>query len=127
MPFSMPNSEQIGVGLHHVYTAVGAGAAVLCYVGLSQGNATALGQGVHQIGDGITSIAAGITTLIPVATALYAMWQSSPFKKMMAAKQNKQIAQVITVAGTPLAAIAESIPGDKITTTASVPVPASIK
>lgn len=121
------NSDQISAGLHHLYTAVGAAGAVLCYVGLSQGNETALGQGVHQIGDGITSIVAGITTLIPVATALYAMWKNSPFSKMMAAKQNKQIAQVITVAGTPLAAIAESIPGNKITTTEVVPVPASTK
>ena len=70
MTFSWPNSDQINAGLHHVYTAVAAGAAVLVYVGLSQGDATALGKGVQQIGDGLASVVAGITTLIPVASAL---------------------------------------------------------
>ena len=41
----------------------------------------------------------------------------------MAAKKNPEIAQVVTVAGTPLGAIADAIPGNKITTTAQVATP----
>jgi hypothetical protein len=112
---NMPTNDQINAGLHHVYTAAGTAGAVLLFVGLSQGNTTALGVGVHQIGDGVASIAAGITTLIPVATALYAMWKNSPFSKLMNFKKNDQIQQVIAVPGTPMAALADAIPGNKIT------------
>jgi len=115
MKIPMLTSDQIHAGLTHVYGAVGTAGAVLVFVGLSQGDATALGHGVHQIGDGVASIAAGIATLIPVATALYAMWNNSPFSKLIDLKKNDQIKQVIAVAGTPLAAIADAIPGDKIT------------
>jgi hypothetical protein len=111
----MPTSDQIAAGLHHVYNTTGTTAAVLLFVGLSQGNSTALGVGVHQIGDGVASIAAGITTLIPVATALYAMWNNSPFSKLMNFKKNVQIQRVVAVPGTPMAALADAIPGNKIT------------
>jgi hypothetical protein len=108
-------SDQIQAGLHHVYTAVGTASAVLIFVGLSRSDSNALNTAVHQIGDGVASIAAGVATLIPIATTLYAMWNNSPFSKMMNLKKNDQIQQVIAKAGTPLAAIADAIPGDKIT------------
>lgn len=127
MTFSMPNSEQINAVVHQVVTAVAAASAVLVYVGLSQGDATALGKGIEQIGGGIASIIAGITTLIPIASALYSLWDHSPWRKMTALKADPEIAQVIAVAGTPLGAIADEIPGNKITTTAVVPVPASTR
>jgi len=49
-------ADQINNGLHHVYTAAGTASAVLLFVGLSQGNRTALGIGVHQIGTGVASM-----------------------------------------------------------------------
>lgn len=116
MTFPMPTSAQVNSALRHVYTAVGTATAVLIYVGLSQGNATALGNGVHQIGDGIASIVAGVTTLIPVASALWAAWSASPFARMLAMNQDPGVKQVITVPGTPAAAAADAIPGNKITT-----------
>jgi hypothetical protein len=42
---------------------------MLVIIGLSQGNATALGVAIHEIGDGIAKIIVGVTALIPLLTA----------------------------------------------------------
>lgn len=110
----LPTSDQVQSALRHVYTAAAAASATALFIGLSQGQATALGAGVHQIGEGVASIIAGITTLIPVVTALYAAWTASPFSKLLSMKHNPEIQQVIAVADTPTAALAKAIPGDKI-------------
>jgi len=117
---SMPTSDQVNSALRHVYTAVGVGTAVLVTVGLSQGTATALGLAVHQIGDGVASIIAGVGGLVAAGSGAYAAWTASPFSKLMDAKKNPQIQQLVAVAGTPLAAMADAIPGNKITTTADI-------
>jgi len=111
----MPTSDQVNSALRHVYSAVGAGTSVLVIVGLSQGDATALGAAVHQIGDGIAEIIAGVTALVPVASALYAAWTASPFSRLMHANNNPEIAQLRTVPGTATAALAAAIPGNKVT------------
>jgi len=115
MAFSMPNSDQVNSALRHVYTAVATATSVLVIVGMTQGQATGLGNAVHQIGDGVASIIAGVTALIPIVTALYAAWTASPFSKLISLKNNSQIKQVIAIPGTPMAALADAIPGNKIT------------
>lgn len=112
---NMPTSDQVNSALRHVYTAAGTATAVLVMVGLSQGDATTIGNAVHQIGDGVASIIAGIGALIPIASALYAAWSASPFSKLISMKKNPEIAKVEAVPGTPTAALADAIPGNKIT------------
>lgn len=116
---NLPTSAQVNSALRHVYTAAGTGTAVLVLVGLSQGNATALGTAIHQIGDGVASIIAGVTALIPVASAIWAAWSASPFSRLLAMKKDTGIAKVIAVKGTPTGALADAIPGNKITTQSS--------
>lgn len=115
---NMPTSDQVNSALRHVYTAIGTGTAVLVMVGLSQGDATTIGNAIHKIGDGAASIIAGITMLIPIASAVYAAASASPFSRMMKLKQDPDIKQVIAVEGTKMGAIADAIPGNKITTEA---------
>jgi phage-related minor tail protein len=115
MTMQLPTSDQTNAALRHIYTAVGTGVAVALFFGVSPDMAAKIAPAVHQIGDGFASIIAGVTALIPVATALYAAWTASPFSKLMAAKNNPEIKQVVTVAGTPTAALADQIPGTKIT------------
>ena len=111
---NLPTSDQVNSALRHVYTAVGTASAVLVYVGLSQGDATALGHGIHMIGDGVSSIIGGIGVLIPVASGLYAAWTASPFSRLVSMKNNPEIEKVKAVPGTPTAALAKAIPGDKV-------------
>jgi hypothetical protein len=111
----MPTTDQINSFLRHVYTATATAVSVLAMVGLSQGDATALGDAVHKIGDGIASIVAGVGILIPIASGLYAAWSASPFSRLLWAKKNPEIAKVEAVPGTAMATLANSIPGDKIT------------
>jgi hypothetical protein len=115
----LPTSDQVNAALRHVYTAAGTAAAVLVFVGLSQGDATTLGTAIHQIGDGVASIIAGVTALIPIASALYAAWTASPFSKLISMKKNPEIKQVVTIPGTATAALADAIPGNKITVAAA--------
>jgi len=115
-----PTSEEINSVLRHVYTGVSVLTATLAAVGLSQGNVTALGQAIHQIGDGVASIAIGVGTLIPIASALYAAYKQSPWSKMMHLNNSPDIKQVFVKPGTPLAVIADAIPGNKITTAPDV-------
>jgi hypothetical protein len=120
----MPTSEQVHAGLSHVYSGVAGASAALIFIGMSQVDTNALSTGIHQIGDGVASIVAGVTTLIPVALGLYAAYQKSPLSKLLDFKKNKQIAQVLAVPGTPMAALADAIPGDKITVaTSTLPPP----
>ena len=109
-----PTVDQINSFLRHVYSATATAISVLVMVGLSQGDATAIGEAVHQIGDGIAKIVAGISILVPIASGLYAAWSASPFSRLMQAKKNPQIEQVIVKPNTPAATLAESIPGSKI-------------
>lgn len=70
--------------LRHVYTGVGVATMVLVAVGLQQGDATALGNAVHQIGDGIASIAAGISAVVAVVSPLYAAWTATKAARIAA-------------------------------------------
>ena len=81
------STASVNAALRHVYTALGTGIAVLAVVGMSQGDQTALGTAVHQIGDGLASIVAGVTTLIPIISALFAA------RKASAPQQAASIAQ----------------------------------
>lgn len=63
--------------LRHVYTGIGVATMVLVAVGLKQGDATGLGNAVHQIGDGIASIAAGISAIVAIVSPLYAAWTAT--------------------------------------------------
>jgi len=112
----MPTGDQVNSFMRHVYTSAGTATAVLVLVGLSQGDATTIGVAVHHIGNGISEIIAGIGLLIPVASGLVASWSASPFSRMMDLHKNPDIIKVIAKEGTPLGAIADAIPGNKITT-----------
>ena len=116
----MPTTDQVNSALRHVYTAAGVVAAGTIYIGLNPGVAQTIAPAVHKIGDGISSILAGISLLIPVVSAIFAAWSASPFSRLLWAKKNPEIKQVITVSGTPMAKLAGDIPGDKITTSAAV-------
>lgn len=111
----MPTSDEVNALLRHVYSSTATAISVLVLVGLSQGDATALGNAIHQIGDGIAKIVAGVAALIPIASGIYAAYTASPFARLLRAKANPEIAQVLVVPGTKTAALADSIPGDKIT------------
>jgi len=111
----LPTSDQVNSALRHVYTAAGTATAVLVMVGLKQGDATALGNAIHQIGDGVASIIAGVGALIPILAGFFAAWSASPFSKLIGMRNNPEIEKVKAVPGTPTAALAATIPGDKIT------------
>ena len=115
MSLRLPTADETNSVLRHVYTAVGTATAVLAVVGLSQGDASTIGLAVHKIGDGIVSIVAGVSMLVPVASALFAAWKVSPFARLLAMKRDPEIHQVIAVSGTATGALADAIPGDKIT------------
>lgn len=70
--------------LRHVYTGLGVATMVLVTVGLKQGDATALGNAVHQIGDGVSSIAAGIAAIVAVVSPLYASWTATRASRIAA-------------------------------------------
>lgn len=106
----LPTSDQVNSALRHVYTAVGTGIAVLVMVGLSQGQATALGSAIHQIGDGIASIIAGISALVPIASAVYAAWTASPFSKLLSVSKNPDVKQVVVGS----VALANSLPNNVV-------------
>lgn len=110
-----PTADETNAALRHIYTGVGVATATLVLVGLSQGDATSIGNAVHQIGSGIASIVAGVGTLISVGSALWAAWSSSPFARLLQANNNPEIKQVIAVPGTQTAELAKQIPGDKVT------------
>jgi hypothetical protein len=113
---NLPTGDQVNSALRHVYTAAATATTVLMVVGLKQGDATAIGAAVHQIGDGVASIIAGVTALVPIAAGAYAAWTASPLSKLLSMKKDPEIAKVEAVPGTATAALAEAIPGDKITT-----------
>lgn len=81
------STASVNAALRHVYSIAGAAIATLAIVGMSQGDQTALGQAVHQIGDGFASIVAGVSTLIPIISALFAA------RKASAPQQAASIAQ----------------------------------
>lgn len=81
--------------LRNIYAAVGSGLAVAVIIGLSQGDATALGNAIHQIGDGIASIASGISALIPILTGLYAAWTATRNSKLTSLAKDPQVVQVV--------------------------------
>jgi len=73
----MITTDQVNEFLRHVYTAGGAVSATLLLVGLSQGDITALGQYVHQIGDSVAAISAAVAAMIPIITSIYEAWTAS--------------------------------------------------
>jgi len=81
----------LNAALRHVYTAVAAVTGTLTVVGMSQGDATAIGTAIHQIGDGLASIATGVATLVPIVMSAYAGWTAT---------RKSQVASVAAVPGT---------------------------
>ena len=113
--FACASSDQLHSFLRHVYTATGTATAVLTVVGMSQGDATTIGNAVHQIGDGIASIVAGIGALVPVVSGVYAMVSASRASRLKALNADPQIEKIKTVPGTEAAKEAAAIPGAKVT------------
>lgn len=110
-----PTADETNAALRHVYTGVGVATATLVLVGLSQGDATTIGNAVHQIGSGVASIIAGVSALIPVVSGIYAALSASPISRLLQMQKNPEIKQVVAVPGTATAALTATIPGDKIT------------
>lgn len=65
-------SAATNAALRHVYTGTAVMVGTLTVVGISQGDATAIGTAVHQIGDGVASIVTGVCTLIPIISGIAA-------------------------------------------------------
>ena len=101
------NRDVLNAILRHVYTGTGVAMTVLLAVGLSQGDATAIGVAVHQIGDGLASVAAGVTTLVIIGSTTYAGYMAT---------RKAQVASVASVPGTvvkiPEQAIANELPSN---------------
>jgi hypothetical protein len=110
-----PTGDQVNSALRHVYTTAGTATAVAIFFGLNPDLANQIAPAVHKIGDGISSVIAGVGMLIPVASGLYAAWSASPFSRLLSFKKNPEIAKVEAVPGTATAALADAIPGNKIT------------
>jgi hypothetical protein len=90
------NTDSVNAALRHVYTAVGAGLAVLTIVGVSQGDQTAIGDAVHKIGDGVASIVAGVATLVPIISAIVASRSASKPSQAAAVAQTPGLQVVPT-------------------------------
>ncbi len=110
----MPTQAQLHSALRHVYTAVGTGTAVAIAFGLSQGDATAIGEAVKQIGDGVASIVAGVATLVPIVSGIYAAISASRKSRLKDLDADPEIERIKTVPGTTAAAEAAEIPGTKV-------------
>jgi hypothetical protein len=115
MKLSMPTSEQTNSVLGHVYSVAATATAVAIFFGVEPNAAHQLAPAIQKIGEGVSSIIAGVTMLIPVISAFAAAWKLSPFSKLLQMKSDPQVKQFIAVSGTPLAALTDKIPGDKIT------------
>ena len=100
--------------LRHVYTATAAITGTLTVLGMSQGDATAIGEAVRQIGDGAASIIAGISTLVPIAMSAYAAWSATRKTRMTEMNADPEIKKIQTVPGTEAAKEAATIPGSKV-------------
>ena len=101
--------------LRHVYTATAAVTAALTIVGLSQGDATGIGQAVQKIGDGFASIVAGLSTLVPIVMAGWAAWSGTRKVRMSDLNADPEIRKIDTVPGTDAHKEAAQIPGSKVT------------
>lgn len=112
---SLFDPGQVTAFMRHVYTGVGVAVAVLGIVGLSQGDATAIGEAVQKIGDGLVSIASGISALVPIVSGIYAAYTASRRYRLKALNVDPQIQKIITTPGTSASAVADSIPGNKVT------------
>lgn len=109
------DANQLNAFLRHLYTAVGSATAVLLFVGLSQGDITALGAAIKQVGDGLSSVFAGVAALVPLASGIYASFKASRISRMKSFDKDPQISGVQTVPGTEAAKEASTIAGTKVT------------
>jgi len=103
--------DQVQSILRHVYTSAGTATAVLLAVGvISQGDATALANAVHQIGDGVSSIAAGVSALVPIGMGVWAAISASLGSRLQSIAKDPEVKQVVVA--TP--AVADSVPSNKV-------------
>ena len=112
---TMPDQAQVQSILRHVYTALGTALSVAVVVGLSQGEATAIGAAVQQIGDGVSKIIAGISTLVPIAMSIWAALSASRKSRLSSLNADPEIEKIVTVPGTEAHKEAREIPGNKVT------------
>lgn len=118
-------SAATNAALRHVYTGTAVMVGTLTVVGMSQGDATAIGAAVHQIGDGVASIVAGVSTLIPIAAAAYAAWTGTHKQQVaavvaIAAEPNSPVKGVVTEATPAGRELAASIPGPLVAAAGTV-------
>lgn len=106
---------QVSAFMRHVYSDTATAIVVLSAVGLYQGDATALGNAIHKIGDGVISIVTGVSVIVQIVSPMYASWTASRSYKLQALNADPQIQKVIAKPGTAAAAVADSIPGNKVT------------
>lgn len=105
---------QLDAALRHVYTGVGVLTSTLVVVGLAQGDASTIGVAVHKIGDGVASIVGGISMLVPLVSGAYAAISASRKSRMVAMNVDPQMQVLAAKPGTDAAAIADTIPGNKV-------------
>ena len=109
-----PTSAEANAALRNVYSATAGGLAVAVGLGLTQGDATAIGNAVHAVGDGAALIIGGLSVLVPFITAGYAWVSSRPWARLKRMNDDPDVLKVIMKPGTPGAALADQIPGDKV-------------
>jgi len=112
---NMPDQAQMQSILRHVYTATATALSVGVIMGLSQGDATAIGAAVQQIGEGVSKIVAGISTIVAVAMPIWAAISASRKSRLKALDADPEIAKIVTVPGTEAHKEAREIPGNKVT------------
>jgi hypothetical protein len=111
----LPSPDSVQAALRHVYNATSMILAALMVIGLSQGDATAIGAAVHAIGDGVAAVLAGVSVLVPFYAGAKAWIAASRASRLKSLNADPQIEQVITKPGSEAEEIARTIPGDKVT------------
>jgi len=114
------NVESVKSFVAHIIAGLAGATSMLLIVGLSQGDASRLGDAFKQIGDGVVSIVAGLSILVPILTGLYGAYKQTRTFTLNKMNEDPQIEKVETKPGTAAAEVANKIPGEKISVATSL-------
>jgi len=100
--------------LASVVSALSSATAALLLVGVSQDDATRLGEAIQQIGDGIVGFISFLLLMVSVSGTTYVFFKQTKHFLFRRHDADPEIRYVEVLPGTKAATIAEAIPGDKI-------------
>lgn len=109
------NSDVVKSFVAHIISGVAAATGMLLFIGISQGDVTALGASLQKIGDGVVSIAVGISAIIPLVGGIYGAIKQTTKFTLQKLDADPEIEKVKAVPGTETAKIAATISGSKVT------------